>query len=204
VSGNHGRSEKDDGMLRGFLTAKRFAADTDLTPATGATPITEPATGAVTPPNGDVAFTQADVDRIVEQRLSRAKTKAEADAAKVKADAEQRALTEQGEWKTLAEQRAARLAELEPLTKQVETAKEEADRYRKAIAKYADDAKKAVPEHVRALLDKLDPIDQLDWLATNAAALTQATAVGTPRTALGTNKPVLPAAAEPPRRVVKL
>ena len=49
-------------------------------------------------------FTQADLDRIVTERLAKEKQRSEAATAKAKADAERRAAEEQGEWKKLAEQ----------------------------------------------------------------------------------------------------
>ena len=49
-------------------------------------------------------FTQADLDRIVTERLAKEKQRSEAATAKAKADAERKAAEEQGEWKKLAEQ----------------------------------------------------------------------------------------------------
>lgn len=160
--------------------------------ASNATAQTDTEAGASGAPNGvqssstqsEKTFSQAELEAIIEQRLTRERSKAQAAADKAKAEADQKALIEQGEWKTLAEQRAARVAELEPLSTQVEQLKSDAKKYRDAIAKYADAAKANVPENVRALLDRLDPIDQLDWIATNAASLTpesKAQPIGTPQ-----------------------
>ena len=49
-------------------------------------------------------FTQADLDRIVTERLAKEKQRSEAASAKARADAERKAAEEQGEWKKLAEQ----------------------------------------------------------------------------------------------------
>ncbi len=187
-------------MRIGFISrasALKRSADKggeSTTGASNATAQTDTEAGASGAPNGaqssstqtEKTFTQAELEAVIEQRLTRERNKAKADADKAKADAEQRALVEQGEWKTLAEQRAQRVAELEPLSAQVEQHKSDAKRYRDAIAKYADAAKANVPESVRALLDKLDPIDQLDWITTNAASLTpdktdKAQPIGTPQ-----------------------
>lgn len=51
----------------------------------------------------DKTFTQADVDRIVKQRLERAESKAQEVAQKAAADAEAKALAEQGKFKELYE-----------------------------------------------------------------------------------------------------
>jgi hypothetical protein len=49
-------------------------------------------------------FTQADLDRIVTERLAKEKQRAEAQATKARADAERKAAEEQGQWQKLAEQ----------------------------------------------------------------------------------------------------
>ena len=67
----------------------------------------QPATVAdgESPNNGEQrTFTQADLDRIVTERLAKEKQRSEAATAKARADAERKAAEEQGEWKKLAEQ----------------------------------------------------------------------------------------------------
>lgn len=59
----------------------------------------------------DKQFSQADVDRIVRERLDRAKKQADTEAANAKKKADEEALAKQGEWKALAEQREKELAE---------------------------------------------------------------------------------------------
>lgn len=54
-----------------------------------------------------VTFTQADVDRIVSERLQRAERKAADATAKATAEAEKRAAEEQGKWKELYEKTQA-------------------------------------------------------------------------------------------------
>lgn len=49
-------------------------------------------------------FTQADLDRIVTERLAKEKQRSEVAAQRARADAERKAAEEQGEWKKLAEQ----------------------------------------------------------------------------------------------------
>lgn len=62
-------------------------------------------TGAADGANGgERTFTQADLDRIVTERLAKEKQRSEAATAKARADAERKAAEEQGEWKKLAEQ----------------------------------------------------------------------------------------------------
>lgn len=54
--------------------------------------------------SGDRTFTQADLDRIVTDRLAKERQRSEVATARAKADAERKAAEEQGEWKKLAEQ----------------------------------------------------------------------------------------------------
>ena len=93
-----------------------------------------------------------------EYEKAEAKRKRDAEAA------EQNRLKEQQKFAELAEKRAARIAELEPLEEQVK-------RYEGAIAKQLEAASANVPDHIKALLDKLDPVEQLTYLAENAEAL---------------------------------
>lgn len=67
--------------------------------APGTTPEGESQSGAE-----QRTFTQADLDRIVTERLAKEKQRSEAATAKAKADAERKAAEEQGQWKTLADQ----------------------------------------------------------------------------------------------------
>jgi len=67
-------------------------------------------------------FSQADMDRVVKERLEREKKKTEETAAKAKADAEAAALAEQGKYKELAEK-----SQKEAEAKQAEKEKAEAE-----------------------------------------------------------------------------
>ena len=64
-----------------------------------------------------------------------------------------------------AEQRAAtaeaKLAELAGLPAQV-------TRYKTALQAHVQQARATVPEHVQTLLDRLDPVEQLEYLSANA------------------------------------
>lgn len=131
-------------------------------------------------------FTQSDIDRIVTERLERASKKSDERAQKVKEDAEAKALEEQSKFQELAEKRGTKVAELETsvttLTAQVESNQSEAQRYKAALSGLLEKQRKAVPEHLHTLLDKLDPVEQLEWLAGNTDKLTPNTGVpGTPK-----------------------
>ncbi len=124
------------------------------------------------------SFSQADVDRIVKDRLEREKSAREKATQKAKEDAEAEGLKKNQEWQTLAEKHEARtnellakLDELEPLGGQVE-------RYKGALEKYLATEKKDLPKHVMVLLEKLDPIEQIEYLAANREELGKTTGTG--------------------------
>ncbi|MCG7345317.1 DUF4355 domain-containing protein [Sporosarcina sp. ACRSL] len=67
-------------------------------------------------------YTQADIDRIVGERLAREKAKADKAVEEAKAEAERKRLEEESEFKTLYEQSQARIAEIEAQAKAAELA----------------------------------------------------------------------------------
>lgn len=73
-------------------------------------------------PPAPPTYTQADIDRIVGERLAREKAKSEQAVADAKAEAERKRLEEEAEFKTLYEQSQARIAEIEARAKAGELA----------------------------------------------------------------------------------
>lgn len=80
-------------------------------------PPAEPPTPADPP---TPTYTQADIDRIVGERLAREKQKAEKAVEEAKAEAERKRLEESNEFKALYEQSQARIAEIEAQAKAAE------------------------------------------------------------------------------------
>ena len=153
-------------MLRSFLSHslhRYYEADKGDNPA-GSETGNDPAITEKT-------FTQTELETIVKDRLDRAKRKAKEDADKAKAEAEQKALAEQGEFKTLAEQRASELEAVRRDLEAAQTHEQVADKYKQALIAQLAIEKKFFPAHVVALLDKLDPLEQMEWITTNAEAL---------------------------------
>ena len=105
-------------------------------------------------------FTQSDIDRILKERLEREKTTRDKLAAKAREEAEAEALKKNEEWQTLAKQLEARVGELEPLGERV-------TKLSGALEKYLAAEKKDLPKYVLDLLGKLDPVDQIEYLAAN-------------------------------------
>jgi hypothetical protein len=138
-------------------------------------------------------FSQAEVDRIVKERLEREQEKAQNAAKKAaetaRAEAEAKALAEQGEFKKLFEQASDKLKALESLQAQAEAAQENAKRLEKALVGYRDARFGEVPEHIQVLLKRMEVVEQIEWLTANAGKLAghadeKATpAKGTPRPA---------------------
>ncbi len=139
---------------------------------------TDNGTGQTPPPAGNAnagKFTQEQLDAIVQDRLTRQQTKFEADQKKAVEDAVAAVKQEQTDALTQAQ---ARIKELEPLGTQVETLKQSGDRYQAALTKHLDTARTDLPDHIKGLLDKLDVVDQLDWLATNQEAIRKPVGAG--------------------------
>lgn len=79
-------------------------------------------------------------------------------------------LEKQQRWQELAE---ARAQELETIKRQHEEASALIDNYKKAIDAQLKQMRKDLPAHIIALLDKLDPVEQMNYLADNINLLQQ-------------------------------
>lgn len=129
---------------------------------------------------------QAEVDRMLKERLERAEVKATEKARKAAEAAEAEAAAKNGEWKALAEKRAVTLAALEAekgtLAEEMAAQKTTLARYEKALGAHVEAQSADVPDGVKALLNKLDPVERLEWLAANRETLVQQTRQGVPPT----------------------
>ena len=138
---------------------------------TGPAPNTETATGAGSP--GDTPQAGQTVDSLPPwaqdlisslrgENATHRKAKKEAELAAQAA--EEARLAQEKEWQQLAEKRQARIQELEPLS-------EDVDRYKGAVTSLLEQRRAGLPDHIITLLDKLDPVEQLQWIAENADKL---------------------------------
>lgn len=148
---------------------KQFLFEADKSTGTGETPDTPPAQQAAT-------FTQADIDRIVKERLEQEKRTSDEKARKAAEKAAADALKENADFKTLSEKQAASLLERETelmQTKtQFETTAQERDKYKTALEAHVKERRKGVPAHILEILDVLDPLAQMAWLDKNTDKLT--------------------------------
>lgn len=131
-------------------------------------------------------FTQADIDRIITERLERERKKSEEKTKRATEEAQAKALEEQQKFQELAQQRGTKVAELEALSTELSTKLEATDatakRYQKALNTILAEQLKRVPDHLTGLLNRLDPVEQLEWLAQNGEKLTAPSGVpATPR-----------------------
>jgi hypothetical protein len=117
-----------------------------------------------------------------ERDARKALEKVETDRKKAADEAERKRLEEQGKFEELAKAARAeadaaqqKLGELEPLTERVKGLE--------AVLKgYLDKEREGLPKHVLALLDKLDVVDQLEWISQNRAVLAPPPGKGIPST----------------------
>lgn len=99
--------------------------------------------------------------------------------AQAKADQEKQ-LAEQAQWQTLAEQRAADLA---TAATERDALRQRSATYETALKAILETQRKGLPQHLLTLLDRLDPAEQLQYLATNATELSKGNnGPGTPAT----------------------
>lgn len=131
------------------------AASSDATQNTGSATATTNATAEPTIPLS--RFNE------VNNRLKQLERERE-QAAEAARKADEERARKQGEWQSLAESHAARISELEPFRAQ-------AERYEAALRAKVAQERAGLPAHITALLDRLDPAEQLEWLAANADAV---------------------------------
>lgn len=131
------------------------------------------------------AAQQAKLDAIITERLARAREKwlREQTAAEEKAaeEAESQRLEEQKEFEKLAAQRAEKIVALEAKVAELKGVQEQVTRYEGALKVYLDGLREGVPEHLIPLLDRMDVVDQMTYLANHASDLRKGTA-GVPAT----------------------
>ena len=156
------------------------------TPPTGNTP------GDEDPESGDkVTFStdqQAALDKIVSDRLARAREKWESDQKseqeRIKKEAEQKRLKDEAKWKELAEQHEAKIAELEPLSK---SQAEQLKAYQGAVEEMLNARLEALGDAAKTAVEKLpgelDALAKLTWLNANETLFSPKTSgngLGTP------------------------
>ena len=107
------------------------------------------------------------MDRVIQERLDRAKTKWDSDAAEAQRQATESAeaqrLQEQQQWQKLAEKHEAKVKELKPRA-------QAAEEYEAALNVYLEKERTGRDAGILELLDGLPPHKQLEWLAAHPVA----------------------------------
>ena len=133
-------------------------------------------------------FTQAEVDAIISDRLDRERRKQEADAKKAQEAAEAKRMEEQQEFQKLAETRQAKIAELEKQLADLQPTKERVIQLEGVLKTYLDKEREGLPDAIKGLLDSLDVVKQLEWLAANKKTIKGASAIPATPAAKGDGK----------------
>lgn len=125
---------------------------------TGNAPGSEATTTATPEKSGEKLFTQAELDKLIDDRLKREREKAKTQAEKAAKEADERRQVEQGEWQKVAEERKTRLEQLEPKS-------ELADRLSELVAKQLDSEIATWPDSVRAIMPSPESslLERLEW-----------------------------------------
>jgi hypothetical protein len=133
--------------------------------------------------SADKLFTQAELDRIISDRLEREEKKRKSAEEKARKDAEEASLKEREDWQKLAAKREAELAEAGQKLAALDDLQAKHDAAVSALVKLLERERKDLPKHILSLLDQLDPVAQLEWLAANKAeaAAKPASPAGTPQ-----------------------
>lgn len=150
-------TSEGEGKNTGAATGQAPAPASGATPATPATaPATDPPAGLS--PAGEKTFTQADVDRMVGERLAEEKRRAEQRSAEATKKTKEEALKQAGEWQALAEQRGQELGALQ-------SAAEQRDAYAKALNGIIHDQIADWPDEVKALDPGKDNLEaRIAWV----------------------------------------
>jgi hypothetical protein len=114
---------------------------------------------------------QAYIDDKLKERLERAQRSADKKAQEAREQAAADAAAKNGEWQKLAESREGKIKELSAQVETITSLQEKADKYEKALKAHLDTQRTGLPAHVLVLLDKLDPVEQLEYIAKNHDAL---------------------------------
>lgn len=144
-------------------------ADTDTTEDQQQAEVEQPDTGDATGEEkggeSGQTFSQADVDRIVAERLKRESEKADKKRQQEEADAEAKRLESEKKYQELAEQRADRIAALEKENARIPELEAQIEASNKALTAQLETLREGVPPHILELISERDLPSQLDWLA---------------------------------------
>lgn len=156
------------------------------TPEQPTNPTSAPPTGDETPPWGndfDPARAWATIQNLRKVEGDYKTLRKQVDDADAAAkQAEELALAEKQEFKTLADKRQSELDALKPQA-------EKATRYETALKKLLDTERSGLPAYILPLLDRMEPDEQLAYIAEHRETLRPASKDGIPGTPGGNRQP---------------
>jgi len=116
-------------------------------------------------------FTQKDLDAQINTRLERHKKQAEAEAEKIRKKAEEDALANNQKFEELAGKRLNEIEQLKTENDELLKVKEQSEKYRGALEAHLKTQIEKLPKPIRSLMEKLDPVEQIEFLSKNAKEL---------------------------------
>jgi hypothetical protein len=119
----------------------------------------------------DKLFTQAELEKHIDDRLKSERKKLVDATDKARREAEEKSLADNAKWQELAEKRAKDLEAATAALADVDALKSTSEAQAAALGRYLDAERKGLPDHIIGLLDKLPPLQQLEWLAENKTKL---------------------------------
>jgi len=111
-------------------------------------------------PTDEPKFTQAQIDKLIQDRLERQRRALETKRIEEQQQAETQQLEDKREFEKLAQQRAKEIDQLKPRAGLAES-------YEKGVSRLMAKATESLPSNIQTLLNKLSLPDQLDWLSEN-------------------------------------
>lgn len=118
-------------------------------------------------------FTQADLDRILADRLGRQEKKLRREFEKNAEKKVEEELADAAEWQTLADKRQTQISKLEAKISDLEAEAETAVRYGKALETYVTKLSDGLPAPILALMEGMDQAAKLEWLSANRTQFIQ-------------------------------
>lgn len=135
---------------------------------------------------GDKKFSQAELDRIIGERLERERERAKAEAAEEQRKAEEaarrKALKDQEDFKSLSESQAAELAQKDERITALEASEARVTALEERLEKIVDARLGNVEEGYKSLLKNMTVEERADWIEANPKLVANATAGGSPAT----------------------
>lgn len=133
---------------------------------------------------GDKKFSQAELDRIIGERLERERERAKAEAAeeqrKATEAARRKALKEQEDFKSLSESQAAELAQKDERIAALEASEARVTALETRLEKINEARLGNVDEGYRSLLKNMTVEERADWVEANPKLVANATPGGSP------------------------